>query len=169
MSENSRLSAELVDIAGEIAKIDEQLTALKLRRRKLTEKKQQVSFEVLLSICVQRQCGYVNCSVNGTSYFVQIEKMLELRSSAAAENVDSFEGEKFAWSAKARQALTDVFHVADFRPLQLSAINAVLSGEDTLLVMSTGGGKSLCYQLPAVISDGELRSQRNDRYVFIQE
>jgi ATP-dependent DNA helicase RecQ len=41
-----------------------------------------------------------------------------------------------------------------FRPLQREAMEAVLSGRDSLLVLPTGGGKSLCFQAPAVASDG---------------
>ena len=39
------------------------------------------------------------------------------------------------------------------RPLQEPAMKAVLSGRDSLVVLPTGGGKSLCYQAPAVLRD----------------
>src|ERR1700691_1351554 len=43
---------------------------------------------------------------------------------------------------------------ATFRPLQEEAMRPVLDGRDSLLVLPTGGGKSLCYQAPAVLRGG---------------
>ena len=50
--------------------------------------------------------------------------------------------------------LKEVFGYEQFRPLQREVIQNVLDGRDTLAVMPTGGGKSLCYEIPALILDG---------------
>ncbi len=50
--------------------------------------------------------------------------------------------------------LHKTFGFGDFRPGQADIISAVLDGRDVLAVMPTGGGKSLCYQLPAIVSGG---------------
>ena len=55
---------------------------------------------------------------------------------------------------KAREILRRVWGYPEFRPGQGEIIDAVVAGEDVLAIMPTGGGKSLCYQLPAVMGDG---------------
>src|SRR5438270_13536166 len=46
------------------------------------------------------------------------------------------------------------FGFQSFRPLQREIIESLLAGEDVLALLPTGGGKSLCYQLPAIANDG---------------
>jgi ATP-dependent DNA helicase RecQ len=52
------------------------------------------------------------------------------------------------------KALQEYFGFTKFKGNQEKIINSVLSGKDTFVIMPTGGGKSLCYQLPAVMSEG---------------
>src|SRR6478752_7768401 len=51
----------------------------------------------------------------------------------------------------ARAALREHFGYPAFRPGQEAAVESVLSGRDTLVILPTGGGKSLCYQVPALL------------------
>jgi ATP-dependent DNA helicase RecQ len=52
------------------------------------------------------------------------------------------------------EVLERYWNHTDFRPLQEDIINAVLEGEDTFVLLPTGGGKSVCFQIPALIKDG---------------
>jgi ATP-dependent DNA helicase RecQ len=60
----------------------------------------------------------------------------------------------FSIDQNVHQILKDRFGYASFRMDQLSIIRAVLEGKDTLAIMPTGGGKSICYQVPALYLDG---------------
>ena len=55
---------------------------------------------------------------------------------------------------QAATLLRDVFGFDGFRPGQQEIVEAVTAGRDTLAIMPTGGGKSLCFQLPALMRDG---------------
>lgn len=52
------------------------------------------------------------------------------------------------------RVLKDTFGYQQFRPGQRAIVEAAIAGRDCLVVMPTGGGKSLCYQIPALVRDG---------------
>ena len=57
-------------------------------------------------------------------------------------------------SLSPQRVLEDVFGYPEFRGQQQSIIEATLAGHDSLVIMPTGGGKSLCYQIPAMLREG---------------
>uniref|UniRef100_A0A3B1IRN9 ATP-dependent DNA helicase n=1 Tax=Astyanax mexicanus TaxID=7994 RepID=A0A3B1IRN9_ASTMX len=70
------------------------------------------------------------------------------------KDLQHYEESDFSWSKDVQEKLENIFKISKFRPLQRAAINLSMSGRDLFLVMPTGRGKSLCYQLPAVCSKG---------------
>ena len=69
-----------------------------------------------------------------------------------------FNRDNFPWSAQVQDLLQNSFRIQQFREHQKEVINCTLSGEDVFVLMRTGGGKSLTYQLPALF-EGRGRGQ----------
>ena len=57
-------------------------------------------------------------------------------------------------AAQLSEVLEKYWGYASFRPLQRDAMDAILSGRDSIVVLPTGGGKSLCFQAPALLREG---------------
>lgn len=57
-------------------------------------------------------------------------------------------------SKEARTALLKYWGFSSFRPLQEEIVDSVIAGEDTMALLPTGGGKSICFQVPAMVMDG---------------
>lgn len=65
--------------------------------------------------------------------------------------VDAYGHERFPWSVDLRRTMQDIFGLHQYRFRQLEIMNACLEGRDVFILLPTGGGKSLCYQLPALM------------------
>ncbi|CEF63506.1 ATP-dependent DNA helicase Q1 [Strongyloides ratti] len=84
----------------------------------------------------------------------KLENELKVKDNDVDDDLSFWETPDKPWLIEGRKLLNEVFQLSDFRPLQISAISAILSKKDCLLIMATGGGKSLCYQLPSLLCDG---------------
>lgn len=122
---SKNITTDLLSVETELKSVDQQIIALKQRKRQLIERKEQLQKALVHSV-----------------------------KSSETENRHVWESESFDWSLNLKKNLKNIFLMDEYREHQLSAMNASLSGEDVILIMSTGGGKSLCYQLPATIRKG---------------
>lgn len=77
-------------------------------------------------------------------------------------DVDWSDDASFPWSAELVRLKEQTFGImAPWRVNQKEVINATLSGRDVFVIMRTGGGKSLCYQLPALLGLGDMHQQHD--------
>lgn len=83
-----------------------------------------------------------------------LQEKHDLEKLKSAKKFDKWIIEKFSWDEKVKTTLKEVFKLDKFRTKQLAAINATLNKKDVLLLMPTGGGKSLVYQLPTFLENG---------------
>ena len=66
---------------------------------------------------------------------------------------DGWKSDQYHWIPACRLMMRDAFGLNEFRPLQREVVNAVMANRDVFVLLPTGGGKSLCYQLPAIVSN----------------
>ena len=87
-------------------------------------------------------------------------------------SASSWNHDHFDWSDRLQDCLKK-FGLTGFRPLQKEAVNATLAGNDTMILFPTGAGKSLIYQLPAIVTEGvtfvisPLLSLINDQVLYL--
>ncbi|GAO45891.1 ATP-dependent DNA helicase [Saitoella complicata NRRL Y-17804] len=97
--------------------------------------------------------------LDGQRYTIQ-RQLLDAADQAKAEETRvsakqrNYASENFPWSQRLRELAKNTFGITSFRSKQLEVMNATLDQKDAFCIMATGSGKSLCYQLPALISPG---------------
>ncbi len=130
MMASSELRKELEEVDSQLACLEQELDSLLQRQQELQERRQLVQ--------------------------AQLESLENVQLQEERSRLEATDWERglFPWSEEAKSTLSAFFKLELFRPLQQSCINATLAKKDVILIMPTGGGKSLCYQLPAVLSSG---------------
>ncbi|KAK6782743.1 hypothetical protein RDI58_020539 [Solanum bulbocastanum] len=130
MGRTEELLEELVNVEVELQDVQDQIKYLLDRQEKLHER--QFELRALVESCE---------SSSGPG------------SDNAAVPVDDW-SRPFEWDSQADDIRFNVFGISKYRANQREIINTTMSGKDVLVIMAAGGGKSLCYQLPAVLRDG---------------
>ncbi|XP_077238365.1 RECQ helicase L2 isoform X2 [Tasmannia lanceolata] len=121
---------ELQNVETELQEVQEQIKVLLDRQEELYEK--QSELQALLE-------GY---KASGSP-----------ANGSAPVTAENWSG-TFEWDSRADDIRFNIFGITTYRANQREIINAVMSGRDVLVIMAAGGGKSLCYQLPAILRDG---------------
>ncbi|KAH7847815.1 hypothetical protein Vadar_030534 [Vaccinium darrowii] len=129
MATTEEILEELLNVEVELQDVQDQIKILLDRQEKLYER--QSELKALFEDCEASGCP----RDDGT---------------AVTENWSG----TFEWDSQADDIRFNIYGISKYRANQREIINAIMSGRDVLVIMAAGGGKSLCYQLPAILRDG---------------
>ncbi|KAJ6574968.1 P-loop containing nucleoside triphosphate hydrolase protein [Mycena capillaripes] len=126
-----QLNQEIAKLDAELAQIDEEISGLRALRALRSQERQKLLDEH------ERASAPVNSKGKGK-----------------ATGGTDYSTDDFPWSGELKQQMKKVFKIDNFRLCQQGVCNANMDERDIVCVMPTGGGKSLTYQLPALLSPG---------------
>ncbi|RLM42086.1 mediator of RNA polymerase II transcription subunit 34 isoform X4 [Panicum miliaceum] len=130
MEDEENIEEELFLVESQLHDIQGQIKTLLDRQEELYERQSQL--KALLEVS--------KMSGNKSNY-------------ESSDTLEDWSG-SFPWDSQADDTRFNVFGITSYRSNQREIINTVMSGKDALVIMAAGGGKSLCYQLPAVLCNG---------------
>ncbi|KAG2559494.1 hypothetical protein PVAP13_8NG299200 [Panicum virgatum] len=130
MEDEENIEEELFLVESQLHDIQGQIKTLLDRQEELYER--QLQLKALLEVS--------KMSRNKSNY-------------GSSVTLEDWSG-SFPWDSQADDTRFNVFGITSYRSNQREIINTVMSGKDVLVIMAAGGGKSLCYQLPAVLCNG---------------
>ncbi|KAH8116052.1 ATP-dependent DNA helicase [Phellopilus nigrolimitatus] len=134
------LNGRLAGLETELKEVDEQIEQLKELRSNILLEKQGVLDEINSQSLKQSSTPRPSTSNKG-------------KAKTVVGTIDYLK-EHFEWSGELKARMQDVFGIQNFRLCQEGVCNANMDGRDIVCVMPTGGGKSLTYQLPALLNPG---------------
>ncbi|KAL5514242.1 hypothetical protein ACEPAG_2330 [Sanghuangporus baumii] len=141
-SGRQELNGRLSELESELKDVDEQIEKLRELRSQVIAERNRVNEKIK--------------TMQGTSRLSASNSLAPARSSGKALQAGSinYMTEVFEWSGELKARMREVFGIQNFRLCQEGVCNASMDGRDIVCIMPTGGGKSLTYQLPALLNPG---------------
>eukprot|EP01083_Nonionella_stella_P075056 203799_1 len=161
------LETQISENEKEVARIDSEIKELNKRRRELLEENRDYRRQISSSVSSN------SASVSSNSRSISNRAALFRPSNSS--KIKDWSTSDFPWSSDLLKYRQEMFGITEWRTNQVEVINATMSKNDCFVVMPSGGGKSLLYQLPAYLSRGltvvvsPLVSLMNDQVYQLDE
>ncbi|KAL7004161.1 hypothetical protein EMMF5_006288 [Cystobasidiomycetes sp. EMM_F5] len=163
-------------IPKEIANIDSEIDSVKKQLRELQSVLANLQAEKRsLQEQYTKQQPKVSTSSSREAALAGIPSTNIKRAENGPRTIDYGDSTQFSWLTKRDDTLKKVFGISKLRLCQEGVLNAVNANRDVICIMPTGGGKSVCFQLPALLSRGTtlvispLISLMSDQVMHLRE